>query len=53
MSEAKGDSRVTEVQEWLNETYGAQSWFTKLTVDGMTEQVHAKLCAKPCSMKLA
>lgn len=36
MSEAKGDSRVTEVQEWLNETYGAQSWFTKLTVDGMT-----------------
>lgn len=27
---------VTEVQEWLNETYGAQSWFTKLTVDGMT-----------------
>ena len=26
MSEAKGDSRVTEVQEWLNETYGAQSW---------------------------
>ena len=36
MSEAKGDPRVTEVQEWLNETYGAQSWFTKLTVDGMT-----------------
>lgn len=33
MSEAKGDPRVTEVQEWLNETYGAQSWFTKLTVD--------------------
>lgn len=22
MSEAKGDPRVTEVQEWLNETYG-------------------------------
>lgn len=36
MSEVKGDSRVTEVQEWLNETYGEQSWFTKLTVDGMT-----------------
>ena len=36
MSEAKGDPRVTEVQEWLNETYGAQSWFTKLTVNGMT-----------------
>ena len=36
MSEAKGDPRVTEVQEWLNETYGGQSWFTKLTVDGMT-----------------
>lgn len=33
MSEAKGDPRVTEVQEWLNETYGAQSWFTKLTLN--------------------
>ena len=41
MSEAKGDPRVTEVQEWLNETYGAQSWFTKLTVDGMSRNMQS------------